>query len=475
MKRGDAHPLRTARCQHNLTIEGLAEKAKVGASTVWRAEHNYPINAESRRRLCAYFNMTPQALGLLQHIGSYATVEQPPLTECVFTGASSSDDGEELPVTQPLEDIGQISTQPDQPESEFAANSLDALLDAHWTLDAVLDSLRIALQGIQSLPVRLQQTLLLGMLSRMDTLVLPDGRRISATERHQVKEALGASIAQCWQFFHTASPTQVFLVGQGLLHLLEQTRVFLYPADYQSFYAAITNLIGSASFFQGFYDVALQTHKRAFRAAQEGADLWNETQSLNWQAIAANSSNRPAEAVQYIEAALHLLEGQEEQDYQRLRAHLCADWAYNASILGEQTVARARLDDSVRLLDNLGPNEEFDLARWHQLVGDCMLLNRQYTPAISHLERSLARLPQQWVSRRILTLLPLARAYAYQQERDMSIETAEQAASAIQSIGSVMLTQRFIEYLHMLVEVFPRDKIVHRFVAGSLHQIAQKN
>jgi len=57
----------------------------------------------------------------------------------------------------------------------------------------------------------------------------------------------------------------------------------------------------------------------------------------------------------------------------------------------------------------------------------------------------------------------------------MSIETAEQAASDIQSIGSVMLTQRLIEYLHMLVEVFPRDKIVHRFVAGSLHQIAQKN
>ena len=116
MKRGDAHPLRTARCQHNLTIEGLAEKARVGASTVWRAEHNYPINAESRRRLCAYFNMTPQALGLLQHVGAYATVEQPPLTECVFTGTSSSDDGAEvLPITQPLEEVGQLAIQPDQP------------------------------------------------------------------------------------------------------------------------------------------------------------------------------------------------------------------------------------------------------------------------------------------------------------------------------------------------------------------------
>jgi tetratricopeptide (TPR) repeat protein len=309
----------------------------------------------------------------------------------------------------------------------------------------------------------------------MDTLALPGGKRVSATERRQVKEALDASIAQGWQFFHTASPTQVLLVGQGLLHLLEQTRVFLCPADYQGFYAAITNLIGAAIFFQGCYDDALQMHKRAFQAAQEGADLWNQTQSLNWQAIAANSSDRPAEAIQYIEAALHMLEGQKEPDYQRLRAHLCADWAYNASILGKQAAAHAKLDASVRLLDNLGPNEEFDLARWHQMTGDCMLLNRQYAPAISHLELSLSRLPGRWISRRILTLLPLAKAYAYQQERDMSIETAERAACAIQSIGSVMLARRLTEYLHMLVEVFPRDKIVHRFVAGSLHQFAQKS
>src|ERR1700737_508394 len=52
MKKGEMHPLRTARCQHNLTIVELAEEAKVGASTIWRAEHHYSINAEYRRRLC---------------------------------------------------------------------------------------------------------------------------------------------------------------------------------------------------------------------------------------------------------------------------------------------------------------------------------------------------------------------------------------------------------------------------------------
>src|ERR1051326_4819361 len=59
------HPLRAARGRRNLTIEQLAEAAKVGASTVWRAEHSYPINAESRRRLCAYLSMTSDELGIV--------------------------------------------------------------------------------------------------------------------------------------------------------------------------------------------------------------------------------------------------------------------------------------------------------------------------------------------------------------------------------------------------------------------------
>ncbi len=65
MKKGEMHPLRIARCQHNLTIVELAEEAKVGASTIWRAENYYSINAESRRRLCTFFAMSPQELGLL--------------------------------------------------------------------------------------------------------------------------------------------------------------------------------------------------------------------------------------------------------------------------------------------------------------------------------------------------------------------------------------------------------------------------
>jgi len=76
MKKGEIHPLRSACRQHNLTIVKLAEEAKVGASTIWRAENHYSINAESRRRLCTYFGMDSQERGLLDRSAQNLTLEQ---------------------------------------------------------------------------------------------------------------------------------------------------------------------------------------------------------------------------------------------------------------------------------------------------------------------------------------------------------------------------------------------------------------
>lgn len=64
MRKAATHPLRTARTRYNLTIEQLAQETSMSTATIWRAEHNYSINAESRRRLCTYFGMTSQELGL---------------------------------------------------------------------------------------------------------------------------------------------------------------------------------------------------------------------------------------------------------------------------------------------------------------------------------------------------------------------------------------------------------------------------
>ncbi len=59
------HPLRAMRAHFNLTQKRLAEETGVGTQTILRAEHNKPINAESRRLLCQYFGMSSEELGLV--------------------------------------------------------------------------------------------------------------------------------------------------------------------------------------------------------------------------------------------------------------------------------------------------------------------------------------------------------------------------------------------------------------------------
>src|SRR5438876_9254501 len=75
MKETGFHPLRIARARRNLTIEQLSKVANVGTATIWRAEHYHPISAESRRRLCTYFSMTSQALGLITLSGDKEDAE----------------------------------------------------------------------------------------------------------------------------------------------------------------------------------------------------------------------------------------------------------------------------------------------------------------------------------------------------------------------------------------------------------------
>ncbi len=91
------HPLRLAREKHNLTQERLAEKTGVSVKTIWNAEHDKPISAESRRILCRFLKMNAQELGLISaedrtkkesnklEIAVIEMSHQP--TELLFTGS----------------------------------------------------------------------------------------------------------------------------------------------------------------------------------------------------------------------------------------------------------------------------------------------------------------------------------------------------------------------------------------------------
>ena len=57
--------LRLLREQRNLSIQDVADGAGVSFRTVLRAEQGMPLNPESRRRLCTFFQKTSEELGLV--------------------------------------------------------------------------------------------------------------------------------------------------------------------------------------------------------------------------------------------------------------------------------------------------------------------------------------------------------------------------------------------------------------------------
>lgn len=90
MSEATIHPLRLLRTRLNLTQKRLAEATGVGSQTILRAEHNKPINAESRRLLCNYFAMTSEELGLVSDINEVNEEEQAMLKKDEETKATPS-------------------------------------------------------------------------------------------------------------------------------------------------------------------------------------------------------------------------------------------------------------------------------------------------------------------------------------------------------------------------------------------------
>lgn len=476
-----AHPLRMARYRQNMTIEQLAEAAQVGASTVWRAEHAYPINAESRRRLCAFLGITSEELGLVVD-----RREKDALASGPFVNSAARSyvppSARTLPLPVGFQPVHESLYQQAKGFSEenigiwlaCTGSDLAALFDAGWTLESVLDSLRVVLQGVQGMTAPVRHLLFQAAgAAMMSQAPLPTEKHLSPKERARLCDALRKSVAEGWQLFHTARPAHVLVVAQAQLYLLQQTHVFIEHDLRCSLYAALYDLIGAALLFQGHYTAAQRVYEKAYIAALEGGDIWNIAQSLNWQSVAANGDGHYAQAIRSIEAALRLLTDKHEEEFLRLKAHLLANWAYNASLLQDQVGMQEKLESSAGFLEGLGPHEEFDPARWHQISGSCLLILGKYPAAINHLEQSLAELPPQWLARHILTLAPLAEAYAHQHERDASIATAEHMARLLSAADSKMLNRRFLEYQQILSKTFPRDPRVRAFIASMRRRLMQ--
>ena len=361
----------------------------------------------------------------------------------------------------------------------LGASDLAKLFDEGWSLEEVLTSLRITLQGVQVMPNisrrtfgrRVRDLIVTAVVSGMP---IPTGEHISLEERIQLHQTLGASLAAGWKLFHSAGNAQVLAVGQAQLLQDQEASAYLYPSVKPLYYSGVHRLIGAALHFQGRYEAARQAQEKAYIAALEGADAWNMAQSRGWQAYDLKARERYLEAMHTADAALRLVSSQQDTESVRLRARLLAFSAENAALLGQSEEAQRRLDASEELLDFLpGAHEEFDRTSWLQQAGTCALSLKQYDLATKRLQQALDQLPAQWTLRLISTAIPLASALTHQTERDRALAIAEQTLPMIHVSQSPTLAQEFMDYLQKdLLICFPTDDRCHTFVVETQRQLA---
>ena len=374
-----------------MTQEDLARETDLGVSTIRRAEQWFPLNIKTQRILSNFFKKTSKELGLLERGWTQGSAQPIPASQ------PSLDPSQPLPkvdATTPLlrktappaqytptQAIDLLGAQPnivtDQHAGAWLAlgtSHLAQLFDEGWSLENILESLRVVLQSTQGMTdISRRRLLHLSGNALISGIILPTNAHMSEEERIQLIQAMGESIATGFNLFHTMGNAQVFAVAQSQLYMLQKMHMFLYPGIQASFYSSVYSLLGLTLHLQGCYEESLRFHSSAHIAARESGDIWRVTQSLTCQVGTYQSADRHTEAIQLIETALRLIEDQTDEKYLRLQAHLLANWADSATAIGEYQIAQKKLEQSAELLDKISPKQEFDKASWLQMAGNVRL------------------------------------------------------------------------------------------------------
>ncbi len=355
----------------------------------------------------------------------------------------------------------------------LGAGDLATLFDEGWSLEEVLTSLRIVLQGVQAMPYISRRNfgrkfLELGTAAVIGHIPLPMGKQSTAEERVRLAEALSASLIAGWRLFHTAGNAQVLAVGQAQLFLVQQSHALLPSRIRSGFYTSAYNLIGKASHLQVSYQEALEAHVNAHVAAMSTGDPWDAAQSLICQADSYQALNQHAAAIEAIEEALCLIGNPSDERRVRSKAQLLAAWTESALALKDWRIAEEKLERAGDLLDCLSPNEQFDRASWYQLAGKYAFAVGDYRQAIDSLETALTEVSPTWLIRRELILLPLLAAYTWEGDREACVATAEQAFSVVKIVNASTVNDLYATSLHGLLEAFPQDRDMRKFVREKL-------
>lgn len=347
----------------------------------------------------------------------------------------------------------------------LAAGYLAPVFDQGWQVDAIVEVLNIVLPVVRAMPISIQHVLLQAgnraILGRVPFVL----QQITEEEQMRLSHALSESIATGWMLFHTTGNRQILAVSETLVFFTQYLSPYLCRASRPLFSSGAYRLKGAALFFQEDYIAANHAQEGAYYAALEGADAWNMAQCRTWQAYGYQAVGQYASAIETIEAVLRLIADQEHEPYLRLRSHLLACWAENATLIQEYSVACEKLQASELLLKRFEPNEEFDYMHWLHIAGVCAFHRKDYSTAIRYFEEALKALPLNWIMRYTITAMPLAVAYARLGERDTSLAVAKKATTLIRDFDAPIMNRQFVRYVQQdLLKQFPHDTSVNTFL-----------
>lgn len=229
-------------------------------------------------------------------------------------------------------------------------------------------------------------------------------------------------------------------------------------------------MLGLALHHQERNEEALHAYHNAHLAAVATGDPWHIAQNLICQADTYLTLGMYAEALHVIEEALGGL-GEIDEEHRRARAHLLGCWADVAITMKDFETARQKLDAVTVFLDHISSNEEFDRSSWCELTGKYAYFTGDYPTAVQWCEQALSELPEQWILRQTLVLMPLIATYATIRDRDASLITVEKAAQVVPILNAPLMNKSVIDALQGLLLAFPHDTKVKTAVSGLLHQI----
>ena len=350
--------------------------------------------------------------------------------------------------------------------------NIGSLFDAGWTLDAILESMRVLLQGVQGLPPTMRRKLVqVGSAVVMNKVEMPTGTSISEESRVHLSVALSGSIIEGWQLFQKMDILQVLSISKALLTMVQQCHMVLPLQERSLFYSSVYNLIGVALHLQERHQEALASHVNAHIAALAAGNSYEIVQCLIAQSNCYRGLGHYVNAISVLEEAYRLIGNSTEEQIVRTKAHLLSCWANNLMMMGDYKLAQEKLEASQEYLNEIQPNENFDRAAWMLISGQYELLKQHSAEALHIFEEALYQLPQKWMLRRAMTTVGVTRAYARLGEYEKSISIAEELVPMMKRLNVPMINRWFLEYLqHDLLETFPNHKKVQMF-ANSMHAI----